>query len=141
MAVFPAEHLVHTFARLGVGRVRATLLFALVTFGVVVGPSIAPAQQLDLAWVDNSGGQASFIIQRAPGSTRAFAQIVQVPVGVISYTDTTVTRGTNYCYEVAAVNSAGMSAFSATAHTDEHPARRRSAGAADKRSLAAIGQA
>ena len=112
MAVSPAGRLVHTLARLGVRRARPTFLFALVILGVVVGPSIAPAQQLDLTWVDNSGGQASFIIQRATGSTGAYVQIAQVPVGVVSYTDTAVARGTNYCYEVAAVNNAGMSDFS-----------------------------
>jgi hypothetical protein len=54
----------------------------------------------------------SFIIQRATGSTGAYVQIAQAPVGVVSYTDTTVAPGTNYCYKVAAVNSAGMSDFS-----------------------------
>ncbi len=110
--MFPARHVLDTFARLWVGRARPLLLYGLVTLGVVVGPSIALAQQLNLSWVDNGDGQASFIIQRAPGTTGTYTQIAQVPVGVVSYTDTTVSLGTTYCYQVAAVNSTGMSAFS-----------------------------
>ena len=88
------------------------LLLALLTLGVFVAPSIASAQQLSLTWVDNSGGQAGFIIQRATGASGAYTQIAQVPVGVVSYTDTTVSSGTTYCYQVAAINSAGVSDFS-----------------------------
>jgi hypothetical protein len=111
--VFPGRHFLHTLARLGAGQGRPIFfLFALVTFGVLAAPSIAQAQQLNMTWVDNSGGQASFIIQRATGTTGLYAQIAQVPLGVVSYTDTTVSLGTTYCYRVAAVNSTGMSAFS-----------------------------
>src|SRR5439155_14902315 len=73
-----------------VGHTCPLLLFALVTLGIVIGPSIARAQQLDLSWSDNSGGQAGFIIQRAPGSTGTYAQIAQLSPGVTSYTDTGV---------------------------------------------------
>jgi hypothetical protein len=62
--------------------------------------------------IDNSGGQAGFVVQRAPDSTGTYSQIAQVPLGVVSYTDTAVSPGTTYCYRVAAVNGAGMSAFS-----------------------------
>ena len=54
-------------ARLRFGWARPTLLFALITFCVLLGPSIASAQ-LNLSWVDNSGGQAGFIIQRGQGT-------------------------------------------------------------------------
>jgi len=80
-----------------------------------VAPPIVPAQQLDLSWTDNSGGQAGFVIQRATSSTGAYATIAQVATGVASYTDASVSPGTTYCYRVAAVNSAGMSEFSNTA--------------------------
>jgi hypothetical protein len=104
--------LLRRLARLWLGRASPVLLLVLVSLGVVVGPSIASAQQLKLSWVDNSGGEAGFTIQRAPSTTGPFVQIAQAPQGVISYTDTTVSLGTTYCYRVAAVNSAGMSAFS-----------------------------
>jgi hypothetical protein len=108
--VSPARHVLHGLARLrGLGPI---LLFALVTLGIVVEPSIASAQQLNLDWVDNSGGQAGFIIQRAVGTTGAYAQLAQNPPGATSYADTTVSLGTTYCYRVAATDSAGTSDFS-----------------------------
>jgi hypothetical protein len=82
------------------------------TLGIPLGPSIARAAQLDLTWVDNSGGQAGFIIQRATGDTETYTQIAQVPLGMVSYTDTAVSLGTTYCYQVAAVNGSEVSVFS-----------------------------
>ena len=110
--MFPARDFLHTFARLRVGQSRPVLPVALVALGVVVGPAVATAAQLNLTWVDNSAGQASFIIQRSTGNTGTFVQIAQAPLGVTSYSDTTVSLGTTYCYQVAAFNSAGVSAFS-----------------------------
>jgi hypothetical protein len=94
-----------------VRRSGSALLFTLATLCVVLGPSIASAQ-LNLSWVDNSGGQAGFILQRAQGTTGAYGQIAQTPPGVTSYADATGSPGTTYCYQVAAFNSAGVSAFS-----------------------------
>src|SRR5215467_4034765 len=85
------------------------LLVALAVLGVIAVPSFAGAQQLSLSWVDNSGGVAAVIIQRAPGTAGPYTQIVQVPPGVISYTDTAVSLGTTYCYRVAAISNGGMS--------------------------------
>jgi len=65
-----------------------------------------------LSWVDNSGGKAGFVIQRASASSGPYSQIAQVPAGVVSYTDTNVFFGTSYCYRVAAVNAAAVSPFS-----------------------------
>ncbi len=110
--MFPARHVLPTLARLRVGQSRPIFLFALVILGVVVGPSVTTAAQLNLSWVDNSGGQANFIIERAPGSAGTYTQIAQNSLGVTSYTDTTVSLGTTYCYRVAAVDSAGMSDYS-----------------------------
>ena len=109
--MFPPRDVLHILAR-GVGQSRPILLFALVTLGVIVGPAVTTAAQLNLDWVDNSGGQAGFIIQRATGTTGTYAQVAQTPVGVESYSDATVSSGTTYCYRVAAVNSAGTSSFS-----------------------------
>jgi hypothetical protein len=99
-------------------RVRSShhsLLLALVSLGVLLGPSCAQAAQLDLNWADHSDGQASFIIQRAADgslSSGQYTQVAQVPVGVTSYTDTTVSLGTSYCYRVAAVEGRAVSSFS-----------------------------
>jgi hypothetical protein len=110
--VFPAKESLCAHARAKVGRIHPVLLFILVTLVFSFGPSIALAQQLSLSWTDNSGGQAGFIIQRGTGTSGPYAKIVQLPNGVTTYKDTAITYGTTYCYQVAAVNSAGVSAFS-----------------------------
>jgi len=48
-------------ARRYVGQFRPLLLLGFVALGIVISPSMARAQQLNLSWVDNSGGQAGFI--------------------------------------------------------------------------------
>ena len=107
-----ARDVLCTLARLRVGQARPVLLVALATLSVAVGPSISSAQQLTLSWVDNSGGQAAFIIQRATGTSATYTQIAQSAAGLTSYVDTTVSLGTTYCYRVAAVDAAGTSDFS-----------------------------
>jgi len=77
--VFPAREGLYTHARARVGRSRPILLFALVTLAVILGPSIASAQLLNLSWIDNSGGTASFIVQRGTSTSGPFSQIAQVP--------------------------------------------------------------
>jgi hypothetical protein len=94
---------------------RSILLFPLVTIVVALGPSIAQAAQLDLNWVDDSSGRASFIIRRAPGGTGGYVNIAQLPQGVTSFRDTSVALGTTYCYQVAGVQGDSVSAFSTVA--------------------------
>ena len=106
-----AREVVDVRAGARVRRSGSVLLFTLATLCVVLGPSIASAQ-LNLSWVDNSGGQAGFILQRALGTTGAYGQVAQIPAGVTSYADATGSSGTTYCYQVAAFDSAGVSAFS-----------------------------
>src|SRR5712691_3158684 len=76
-----------------VRRSGSVLLFTLATLGIVLGSSIASAQ-LNLSWVDNSGGQAGFILQRAQGTTGVYGQIAQTLPGVTSYADPTGSPGT-----------------------------------------------
>jgi hypothetical protein len=81
----------------------------------VLGPFSAQAAQLDLNWVDNSGGQAGFVIQRAAEgsmSSSQFTSIAHLPAGATSYSDTSVSAGTTYCYQVAAVEDGITSPFS-----------------------------
>jgi List-Bact-rpt repeat protein len=110
--VYPARGALYILGRLEVGWLRPIFLFALATLGIALGPSMVSAQLLSLSWVDNSGGQAGFIVQRATSTAGPYAQIAQVPAGVVSYGDTGVTLGTTYCYQVAAVAGAQVSAFS-----------------------------
>jgi len=113
--VRPARNLLHRLTQFRIGKLRSILFVTLVTFGVVGSPLIASAQQLNLSWVDNSGGQSAFLIQRATGSTGAFASIAQTANGATSYSDTGLSFGTTYCYQVAAFNAAGTSSFTSPA--------------------------
>jgi hypothetical protein len=110
--VFPAKESLCAHARAKVGRTHPVLLFILVTLVFSLGPSIALAQQLSLSWIDNSGGQAGFTIQRGSSSSGPFNEIAQVPMGVTSYSDTAVSAGVTYCYQVAALEGGLVSAFS-----------------------------
>lgn len=72
------------------------------------------ADQNILEWQRNSTDEQGFLIWRNPNSLgqAVFGQIASVGAGVLTYTDLAVVQGTNYCYEVAAFNVNGSSAFS-----------------------------
>lgn len=75
---------------------------------------VQPGPQVLLNWTDNADNETGFVIERAIGAG-AFSTLITVGprtgTGNVSYTDTTVVSGNTYTYRVAAVNSAGMSAF------------------------------
>jgi hypothetical protein len=74
----------------------------------LVGSS--PSQRLvNLRWVDRSTNEESFRVERSISATTGFAQIGTTGAGVITYRDTTGTRGTTYFYRIRAVNSIGVS--------------------------------
>lgn len=70
-----------------------------------------------LAWNDNATTETGFIVQRCAGADCInFADIAapgaSAGTGPVNYTDTNVTPGATYRYQVAAVNSGGQSAWS-----------------------------
>jgi hypothetical protein len=91
---------------------RSYRLALSLALAIVLVPQIAGAGQLRLTWVDNSGGVASFRIQRKAGTAGTYAQLTLGGPGLTSYTDTTVVAGTTYCYRVQAYTAAGSSAYS-----------------------------
>jgi len=107
--VIPSKRPRRSGGRLCIRQTLSIFALALATLG---GVAVAEAQQLNLSWTDNSGGQAGFIIQRSTGPSGPYTQIAQTPPGSQSYTDTTVVLGQTYCYQVAAFTNGGMSAFS-----------------------------
>ena len=109
--MFPLSSVVHDLNQVRIEK-TLSILVTLVAFGVFFGPSIATAQQLNLSWIDNSGGQAGFIVQRATGTTGPFTSVGQTAPGVSSYIDSGLSFGMTYCYQVAAFDSAGNSGFS-----------------------------
>lgn len=65
--------------------------------------------RIKLAWVDNSPDETSFEISRVPSKT------VQLGANATAYTDTGLTRGTTYTYQVRACKPTVCSAWSAAA--------------------------
>jgi Divergent InlB B-repeat domain len=100
-----------------IGSTLVRIVFSLVVLfflgsALLLSPGVASAAQLSLSWVDNSGGTASFNVERKTGTTGTYAWIVTTTPGVTTYVDSTVTAGTTYCYRVMATNAAGSSGYS-----------------------------
>ena len=71
---------------------------------------------IDLSWIDNDGAAATgYDIDRSTTSSGGFSQIATVGSGATAYTNTGLTDGTTYYYEVAAFNSTTTSGFSSIA--------------------------
>ena len=68
--------------------------------------------QINISWTDNDGGLAnSYGIDRSTDGVN-FNQAASAGAGATAYTDTGLTDGTNYYYEVQAINSLTTSGFS-----------------------------
>jgi hypothetical protein len=83
------------------------------------------SSQISLTWIDNSGNEGGFKIERCSGSgCNDFAQIATVGANIASYADTGLLASTSYTYRVRAYNSGGDSAYSndAAATTPAAPA-------------------
>lgn len=79
---------------------------------------VQSTSQLQLSWTDNASSENGFQIFRSTGGS--FTQVATVAANFKSWTDTGLSTGIVYSYEVRAVNAAGTSAFSnvASARTD-----------------------
>src|SRR5262245_23137324 len=84
----------------------------LVVIGTLILHSSADAASVTLSWIDNSGNESGFKVERKTGTSGTYAQIGTVGVNVRTYTDSTVAAGTTYCYRVRAFNNGGDSAYS-----------------------------
>jgi FtsP/CotA-like multicopper oxidase with cupredoxin domain len=78
--------------------------------------TVQAGPQVTLTWRDNSNNESGFKVERcsfvAPATTCSnFAQIAAPGPNTTTYTDTTVTGGNSYLYQVAAYNAAGTSAY------------------------------
>ncbi len=80
---------------------------------VVGDHSRASAATLTATWQDpNTTDHDGFILQRKTGTTGSYTTLTTLGPTVLSYYDSTVTAGATYCYQVAAYNAAGTSAYS-----------------------------
>jgi hypothetical protein len=95
-------------------------------------PPVAPSgltaestgAQVVLTWTDNAIDETGFVLERCtavgtPPACSNFAQIAApgpaASTGSVTYTDTAVTAGTSYLYQVKAVNANGASAYATLA--------------------------
>lgn len=71
--------------------------------------------QIDLSWIDNSDGQATYVLQRrASRGGAGFKTIATLAAGTTTYTDTGVNATWEYTYRLVAVEN-GISSSSVTA--------------------------
>jgi len=76
--------------------------------GVTV--AVATTPELTLNW--SGDPDATFKIERKPGTAGTYAQIATTGMGIMSFVDTSVSLGNSYCYRVRASNSFGDSDYS-----------------------------
>jgi hypothetical protein len=98
---------------MGIRGLARGLALALGALAVAESLASVPAEsgQLQLSWVDNTGGQAYFSVERRP-TGGAYEQVALLATGVAAYTDTQVAAGMTYCYRVQAYNETGASGYS-----------------------------
>jgi hypothetical protein len=90
----------------------ARLLLGMLTPAVLLGVEEAGGAQLTASWVDNSAGTATTRIERRVATDPAFAALADVPPGVATYVDASVSPGTTYCYRALAYDAIGVSPYS-----------------------------
>jgi hypothetical protein len=95
-----------------VPRFRSRWLAILVVLAAMLAPCATDAGQLQLTWIDTSGGVASFRIERKDSVTATYSDLALEGPGATAFTDSTVVAGTSYCYRVQAYDDAGVSPYS-----------------------------
>ena len=78
--------------------------------------SVVSSSQLNLVWVDHSGIETGFKVERSTSSGSGFSQIGTTAANDVTYSSTGLSSGTTYYYRVRAYNGAGNSGYSNTAH-------------------------
>jgi hypothetical protein len=82
--------------------------------GVTATPGATGSRAITVTWTDNSGNESGFTVQRATvtaGVVGAFANAGTVGANVTTFTNTGLTAGRSYQYQVRANSLAGNSAF------------------------------
>jgi len=76
------------------------------------------AGEINLAWVDNTTNELSFILERStsPGFVPR-SKVYDIPANSTSFVDKGLTSGTKYYYRITATNAFGTAPFSNAANT------------------------
>ena len=69
---------------------------------------------IDLSWIDMSGDENGFRVERRKGQSGSFDLLVQTGPNITTHTDASVIAATEYCYRVVAFNGDGDSPPSST---------------------------
>ena len=93
-------------------RPTEALVASLFLGSVIVLTSAAIAGQLNLTWLDPSGGSLGFSVERSAGVSDPFTVVGTTGSGGTAYADVTVADSTTYCYRVRAFNSIAYSDYS-----------------------------
>jgi large repetitive protein len=111
----------------------ASNTFYLFVSGLLAAPVGAPAPATNavasatsatnalITWTDNSDNEAGFAIKRATSAAGPFNQVGTVTSNVTAFTDSGLSSGTQYFYQVVAFNSVGASIASNVATTTTFP--------------------
>jgi fibronectin type 3 domain-containing protein len=73
--------------------------------------AVGSASSIGLSWTDNANNEQGFYIERKIGAGGTFAYYAAVGANVTSYTDSSVSVGTTYYYQVYAYNAVGYSPY------------------------------
>jgi len=74
--------------------------------------SVASSTQINLSWQDNATNETGYKVERKTGASGTYSEIASLSAGSTSYSNTGLTDGTQYYYQVRAYNSAGNSNYS-----------------------------
>lgn len=96
---------------LALHRVLGSRVVLALLASLLVAP-VAHAAQLAVSWVDNSGDEDGFLVERRAQASGTFQPVATLGPNAVALLDTTVAAGTAYCYRVRAFNLAGPSAYS-----------------------------
>lgn len=79
-----------------------------------LGAAAVSGTRVDLTWTDNAANETGYQVLRSTAGG-AFASVAELAPNAASYSDTTVSGGVTYAYQVVAFGWAGSSAPSSTA--------------------------
>jgi len=82
----------------------------------------ASTSQVDLTWKDNSENEQGFGVERKDEGAASYSFLATAPANATTYSDTTASEGTYYCYRVTAYTSNSVSPYSNEACDLVYPA-------------------